>query len=456
MPFTDFDPTRHGFGFPNSFVNELVTLPPEVYGLLPAIVRRVLPEGKLETRGRCGGMAYAALDYYTARRPAPRLGANEFPPRDGHPLCRHLYSRQLDSFRVPTAARFVTWTLAADGPSWFFKGVARATAEDEFPKVRDAIDAGRPVVLGLIGARTLGTVGDGNHQVVAYGYEGGDPKGGMVTVFLYDGNCPGQVVRLLVGAGQEGVIHRSAAGERRWRGFFVQEYSRRVPPEVVVDPDDVPAAPHGLEAAWHEGRVTLFWQARSTNETGYVLERRLDPAAPFGVWAHVAAAARRSGAVRRTLSWDRSPALGGVFRVRAVNENGYSGYSNEASLEVRSSPQPAELREMVSAVERHWNRLPLRARGEDAVNEGKVFTGGGCRVEAVELEALDARGGVVSRVSTDIEVTVGAHFPRWGVRIVADGAGTSSAEVTVRWWCDIGAVCRYRVRYMVRGSGCAL
>jgi hypothetical protein len=455
MPFTDFDPTLHGFGFPNSFVNELVTLPQEVYRLLPGIVRRALPEGKLETRGRCGGMAYAALDYYSAGRPAPRLGANEFPPRDSHPLCRHLYLRQLDSFRVPTATRFVTWTLAADGSSWFFKGVARATAEDEFPKLREAIDAGRPVVLGLVGARTLGAVGDGNHQVVAYGYEGSDPRRGIVTVYLYDSNCPGQVVQLHFGAGQEGLIHRSASGDRTWRGFFVQEYSRRTPPEVLLDPADVPAAPYGLEAAWHEELVTLFWQVRSRNETGYVLERRLDPAAAFGVWAH-APADRPPGAVSHTWSWDRAPALGGSFRLRAVNENGYSDYSNEATLEQRVVSQPAALRQMVSAVERHWNRFPLRARGEDAVNGGKVLTGGDSRVEAVELEALDAAGAVVSRVSGSVEATVGAHFPRWGVRIVGDGVGTSSAEVRVRWWCDIGAVCRYRVRYTVRGSGCVL
>ena len=69
MPLTDFDPAVHGFGFPNSFVNQVVSLPNEVYRLLPGVLRRAIPGGNLETRGRCGGMAYAALDYYHAGRP---------------------------------------------------------------------------------------------------------------------------------------------------------------------------------------------------------------------------------------------------------------------------------------------------------------------------------------------------------------------------------------------------
>jgi hypothetical protein len=160
--------------------------------------------------------------------------------------------------------------------------------------------------------------------------------------------------------------------------------------------------------------------------------------------------------VSYTQPWDRASALGDSFRVRALNENGYSGYTNEAPLEQRPLSPPAGLRQIVSAVELHWNLLPFRADGEDAVNRGKVFTGGDCRVEAVELEALNEAGSVVSRVGNGVEATVGTRFPRWGVQIVGDGAGTSSAEVTVRWWCDVGAVCRYRVRYTVRGSGCTL
>jgi hypothetical protein len=47
--------------------------------------------------------------------------------------------------------------------------VVRLTAE-ELPRVRRSLDAGRPVVLGLVGARDLDEVAR-NRQVVAYGYD---------------------------------------------------------------------------------------------------------------------------------------------------------------------------------------------------------------------------------------------------------------------------------------------
>ena len=47
MPRTAFDPAKHGFHFANGFVNNVADLG---------------PLGKITTRGRCGGMAYAALD----------------------------------------------------------------------------------------------------------------------------------------------------------------------------------------------------------------------------------------------------------------------------------------------------------------------------------------------------------------------------------------------------------
>src|SRR5690348_4708372 len=51
-----FDPATHGFAFPNAFVNEVLTLP---------------NGARITTAGRCGGMAYAALDYFLAGQPVP-------------------------------------------------------------------------------------------------------------------------------------------------------------------------------------------------------------------------------------------------------------------------------------------------------------------------------------------------------------------------------------------------
>src|SRR5829696_7505382 len=67
-------------------------------------------------------------------------------------------------------------TTAPAWPTWSSPGVVRLTA-DELPRVRRSIDAGRPVVLGLVGARSLEEVG-GNRQVVAYGYDDDGPGPG--------------------------------------------------------------------------------------------------------------------------------------------------------------------------------------------------------------------------------------------------------------------------------------
>ncbi len=117
MPTTTFDPAIHGFRFGNRFVNVVVSLPG-------------VP--KMRTKGRCGGMAYAALDYFTLLRAAPKF-APEPParvPPDGHPLADYLLRRQLDSFHNDSALRFVTWTVFPDENLPFAKGVRRWTAEE--------------------------------------------------------------------------------------------------------------------------------------------------------------------------------------------------------------------------------------------------------------------------------------------------------------------------------------
>ena len=98
MPTTAFDPTHHGFGFDNRFVNVVAQLPG---GL------------KLRTKSRCAGMTYAALDYFHLGRGAPTYVPSppaRVPP-DGHPLANYLLRRQLESFANDSALRFVTWTL---------------------------------------------------------------------------------------------------------------------------------------------------------------------------------------------------------------------------------------------------------------------------------------------------------------------------------------------------------
>src|SRR5215208_770949 len=107
-----FDPRQHGFHFSNRFVNRIATIP---------------EFGTVETFGRCGGMAYAALDYHLANVPIPAYtSANYAPdgvPPDGNWLADYIYVRLMNSFFTPSALNFVAWTGHSDHQTWFYKGV---------------------------------------------------------------------------------------------------------------------------------------------------------------------------------------------------------------------------------------------------------------------------------------------------------------------------------------------
>lgn len=222
MPKVDFLPARDGFLFGNYFVNQIADIP----GI-----------GKLQSAGRCGGMSYCALDHYAAQQPLPRFKPNDFGdkgvPPDGHPLADYIYQRQLDSFLTLSAIKFITWTLAPDTSNFFVRGVTDRTKNEEFKKLREAIDRGSPVPLGLIVARNLNDLGR-NHQVVAYGYDH-DPKTQRITVYIYDVNWPGLEIALTSGKDDAGWLE-SSPGKEQWRGWFVQDYAPRRPPPNLDRP----------------------------------------------------------------------------------------------------------------------------------------------------------------------------------------------------------------------------
>ena len=217
MPYTTFLSTRHGFHFSNQFVNHILTIP----GHAP-----------IATAGRCGGMAYAALDYYFAGIAVPTHLAEDFPagpvPADGSRLADYIYRRLFDTF-VDGGIRFVTWTVNPDQDRRFQKGVTRLTKEEELPRLRQKIDAGQPVALGLIKATCLADIGL-NHQVVAYGYEY-DESSQRLKIAIYDNNYPDHNDVSLITDPFNPHFHEEIRGEvvTTWRGFFVQSYHPQTP-----------------------------------------------------------------------------------------------------------------------------------------------------------------------------------------------------------------------------------
>ncbi|WP_066311184.1 MIR domain-containing protein [Bacillus sp. FJAT-29814] len=222
-----FDPAVHGFLFSNSFVNAVAKIP---------------GYGQVTTYGRCGGMTFAALDYFLKGIPVPKYTRNLFNanvPPDGHWLADYIYSRLMDSFLVVSSINYVRWTLASDHSTVLGgKGVTRWTKEDEFPKLRAIIDAGKPVALGLIGATSLEEIGSKNHQVLAYGYEW-HPKAEIMKVFVYDNNTISQEVVL---SSEPGNPHFDATNTSPWRGFFVVDYQQKNPPVFTSKPPAANAA----------------------------------------------------------------------------------------------------------------------------------------------------------------------------------------------------------------------
>jgi hypothetical protein len=165
MTMTSFDPAVHGFHFDNRFTNVAGTLPG---GL------------KISTRGRCGGMTYAALDYHHLGRAAPAFvpTAPARVPPDGHPLSEYLLRRQLDSMANQSALRFVTWTLFPDDGLPFARGVRRT---------------------------------------------------GGVDVLIYDPNTHGATTVLRWRAAAR-VVEASNRPLAPWRGVFVHDHTPRRPP----------------------------------------------------------------------------------------------------------------------------------------------------------------------------------------------------------------------------------
>ena len=184
---TGFLPGSNGFRFPNSFPR----VPVRRIGI-PGVVS--IPIGDA-SNGLCGGMVFAARDYFEAGRPPP---GDTGPPEEGSPLFRYLVDRLFDSFDLPLGpARYMELMNPALPDSDGFltrlgigpRGRARRMITEEWPRIRADIDDGRPSPLGLVRVKSWIPLDlKLNHQVLAYGYTVAE---GRLTLRIYDPNRPG-------------------------------------------------------------------------------------------------------------------------------------------------------------------------------------------------------------------------------------------------------------------------
>jgi hypothetical protein len=214
---TPFLPSVHGFAFPNRWEEKAAT------------VRIGGRDIQIAMRGRCGGMAFAALDYYRLGVFTREVWGLEMPGKDSQ-LGRYVLRRQIESLAGGGGAnmrRFVSWTIRPTGTPL---GSARLMRKRELGRVLVSMVAGNPVPLGLIVAERLGGVGL-NHQVVACGAQ---HHAEGLTIRIYDPNIPARddVTLEVSWRGEEPAVELVAGKpKRKWRGLFVERYRPCVPPE---------------------------------------------------------------------------------------------------------------------------------------------------------------------------------------------------------------------------------
>ncbi|GEM_PF-2303666 len=187
----DFKPSTRGLPFKNYYDPKA-----DIHLFTFDILGKKVPFGEA-SKGVCGGMVYAVMDYYEAGFPPPREGKT--PPKSG-PLFDHITRRLFASFNLlsvpPGPLKYYNLMSPSlpDGETWASKkglaprGRAWVMIKEEWPKIKADLDQDHLSSLGLIQVRSDDPFKMGeNHQVLAYGYELDHDD---LTLHIYDPNCP--------------------------------------------------------------------------------------------------------------------------------------------------------------------------------------------------------------------------------------------------------------------------
>jgi hypothetical protein len=227
-----FLPSRNGFAFANSW-------PPAAAIEIPT------PLGTLGignvAGGLCGGMVFAALDYWHAGISPP-----VDQPAPGSALYRYLVRRLIESWHIPQGvARYFEWMGLPDRNQRVCvrgrhvltrRGVSWRTLASEWPRIRAGLDAGIPVPLGLVTVASANPLQLGhNHQALAFGYS---HAGSEVMLRVYDPNSGRRddIAIAFDGSSPARATFRHNLNlPRPVRGFFPVGYSPVLPPALAAD-----------------------------------------------------------------------------------------------------------------------------------------------------------------------------------------------------------------------------
>jgi hypothetical protein len=229
---TPFNPASDGFRFVNNFKNIVIS------------------EFDVTTSGLCGGMSYAALDYFLFHNQIPQ---QDYMPAEGTPLQSYLYDRQVTSLTGP-AAKWAEYNVNPGGARnrEFFNWGLQA-GSGRLGELIGYIDRGQPVPLGLLTVQEVAP--DRNHQVLAIGYELGRYIGDLgehiedLSIFICDPNFPylpnarSGVMVLKPDVAAAMYIEKDDNGAdtgKRWRAYFVDTtYTCKQPPAISSEPNEL-------------------------------------------------------------------------------------------------------------------------------------------------------------------------------------------------------------------------
>lgn len=223
---TGFEPARHGFHFNNAFPTQ-----PQIQLNTP-FGRIKIGDAK---NGLCGGMVFAALDYFHASQPIPETKK----PPTGDLLFNYIVKRLYDSFNLPFGISNYIELMQPDlpegesGPNAFGRIARRRawkTIREEWPIIKTLLDAGQPCPLGLVRVESpdLRKLVE-NHQVLAYGY---DITGDQLTLFIYDPNYQDNNhirITLDLSNPEQPAAMKSSTGEKLYALFHIR-YRFNPPP----------------------------------------------------------------------------------------------------------------------------------------------------------------------------------------------------------------------------------
>jgi hypothetical protein len=154
------------------------------------------------SNGLCGGFVLAALDLFLhTPRLLPPPNTNAERPANGSVLLSYITQRLIDSWGVvgqglqANVARTIEWIQTPDAPP-IGSTLGRRVIDEEWPKIKADIDAGKPSPLSLVGGPPRGVLDVAGivdslhhcHQVLAYAYE--VDSSNKLTLLVYDCNDP--------------------------------------------------------------------------------------------------------------------------------------------------------------------------------------------------------------------------------------------------------------------------